>query len=498
MGEKSEEKPLEQPIQRLSHVSKEFSYKSEQNSFNYQVQCGTLSIFEKDEEAAEMFFTYYSRKDLGKRPITFLFNGGPGAASAYLHLGAVGPKRVVFNSDGTVPKPPVTLEDNPESWLEFSDLVFVDPVGTGFSRILPPKKDGENGGQNDGKKAAKAGDEKRFYGIEKDLDSLGHFLSSFLSKFHKWTNPVFIAGESYGGYRVGRLARILQEKFGIGLSGSLIISPALEFSLLDPHDYDLLYWIDVFPGMAASAAHHGKSSLSQYDYSEVLSRAEEFAATELSVLLIQGNSMDERKQKKILNKAAAMLGLDPELVQLNMGRIDSGKFARELLKSERKRLGLYDGTITIEDPYPDRTTYQGPDPTLYSIERLFASGINHWLRTEIGVDTNMDYHLLNHEVNTAWKIDMERHALQSKIGATDDLRFGMVLNPFMKVLISHGIYDLVTPYFSSNRIAENMKLTESMKDQLIIQHFKGGHMFYSWDESRAEFTKLVKKIMADA
>ena len=195
-----------------------------------------------------------------ERPVTFVFNGGPGASSAYLHVGAVGPKRVDFPADGSLPTMPPRLVHNEESWLAFTDLVFVDPVGTGFSRII--EKD--DAAKDDGKQKTEGNqnedaDPKEYFGYKRDLESLSEFMGRWLSGNGRWGSPVFIAGESYGGYRVGRLVRVLQETAGIGLNGAILISPALEIATLTGSDYDVLPWVDVVPTMAGVAAHHGRS-----------------------------------------------------------------------------------------------------------------------------------------------------------------------------------------------------------------------------------------------
>jgi carboxypeptidase C (cathepsin A) len=455
---------------------------------------------EKEKPVAEIFSVAYVAEESADRPVTFVFNGGPGAASAYLHVGALGTRRVAFAADGNVLPPPTRLTDNAESWLGFTDLVFVDPVGTGFSRVIEegdadgPGKDKHAGGGDPAKKR----DPKAFFGLKRDLQSLGEFISRWLSRHDRWDSPVFIAGESYGGFRVAKLARLLQEGFGIGLNGAILISPALEFTLLDSSDYDVLPWVDRFPTMAAAAVFHRRSTFFKpgTPLARVLAAAESFATTDLATFLAQGDAMPKARRTKTLEKAAAMLGLPVGRVTRSAARIDFYAFARELLRDEGRVCGLYDATITARDPFPDRDGFSGPDPTLSGIERVFTGGINKRLRGEIGVKTEREYHLLSLEVNKSWKIDYERHALESQIGATDDLRYGMSLNPHMKVFITHGIYDLVTPYFASNRIANLMKLDAETAARLTVRHFGGGHMFYAWERSRVEFRDTMGRFFA--
>jgi len=444
---------------------------------------------EKEKPVAEIFSVAYVHGTARGRPLTFVFNGGPGAASAYLHLGALGPRRVRFARTGSPLPPPTSLADNAESWLAFTDLVFVDPVGTGFSRTIEDKE-AEAKEKNPGKKPR---DANAFFGLKRDLQSLGEFMSRYLSRYDRWDAPVFIAGESYGGFRVAKLARLLQEGYGIGLNGAILISPALEFALLDTSDYDLLPWIDTFPTMAAAAAFHGKSRrfARATPRAAVLRAAEAFATTELTAFLAQGAAMGEARRARTMARAAAFLGLPLARVARSEGRISPRLFARELLREEGRVCGLYDATITVRDPFPDRAAFEGPDPTLVGIERVFTSGINKRIRGEIGVKTEREYHLLSYEVNKAWKIDVERHALESQIGATDDLRYGMSLNPHMKVFLTHGYYDLITPYFASDRIRNLMRLDASAARSLTVRHFDGGHMFYAWEASRVAFRHAI-------
>lgn len=460
---------------------------------SYAAEADWLVLRKDEKPIAEMFHVYYAlADDRGPRPLTIVFNGGPGAASAYLHVGALGPRRVRFNPDGTPPAPPVELVDNAESWLAFTDLVFVDPVGTGFSRAIP--SDDEHDKKNPTDSA------KEFWKVDRDLKALGEFISKFLSLKHRWDSPIFIAGESYGGFRAAKLARLVQETYGVGVNGAVLISPALEFALLDPSDYDVLPWIDVLPSMAAAAEHHHKASAHAAGASipDVLSSAEEFATGVAPRLLLGGETLPERERNRIAVQFARQIGLDRELIAQSAGRVSPQRFVRELLKQDGLVCGLYDATVTTSDPYPDRDSFRGPDPTLRSIERVFAAGINTHLRRGLGLTSERDYHLLSMEVNQGWQVDIERHALESQIGATDDLRYAMSLNPHMKVRITHGIYDLVTPYFASNRIARLMRLSGLARHNLTLKHYAGGHMFYAWEASREEFSRDIRTFYEEA
>jgi carboxypeptidase C (cathepsin A) len=463
---------------------------------SYSASADWLMLRKEEKPIAEVFHVFYQLEEEGteavSRPVTFLFNGGPGAASAYLHVGAAGPRRVSFKPDGTPPPAPVKLIDNAESWLPFTDMVFVDPVGTGFSRAMP---DSDTGAEKKGEERSQRAQE--FWRIQRDLDALGEFVSAFLSRHHRWDSPVFVAGESYGGFRSAKLARLLQERYGVGLNGAIMISPALDFTTLNESDYDVLHWVDLYPTLAAAAWHHGKAGADR-KLQEVLLAAENTALSDLSRLLIAGDALDGAGRKRMIGRVARPLGLSPQDVDRSGGRISAQMFSRSLLRDQGLILGLYDATVTARDPFPARPAYEGPDPTLRSIERVYAAGINVLLRRELQVQTEREYHLLNLEVNRNWKDDSEEPSIFSQIQAVDDLRYAMTLNPDMRVRISHGIYDMVTPYRTSDRVVAHMGLDEPTRERLTLRHYAGGHMFYAWDDSRAAFSSDICEFYTDA
>ncbi len=472
---------------------------------DYQAITGWVTLRKIHKPVAHMFSTAYLAKDTDpNRPITFVFNGGPGAASAYLHMGAVGPQRVMFGASGALPKPPTRVVDNAETWLAFTDLVFIDPVGTGFSRaIKPEKKESKtSSGQETGAKPDT--DEPRenpdYWDVDKDLDSIGEFIRRTLSTHHRWTAPILIAGESYGGFRVAKMARKLQESHGVGLSGAILISPAIELESLMGSDYDLTYWVELFPSLAGVAWHHGQARNLPQDatLAQVLAEAEAFATNDLPRLLVQGAALAADERGKLMTKMADLCGMPAAELDRAGGRITSTLFCRQLLRDQRRLCGHYDASITTTDPFPDRHDYEGPDPTLASIDRLFTGAINHQLRTNLQVETDLDYRLLSMDVNESWKDGSKTHFFNKLTGAMDDLRYGMSLNEHMQVFIAHGYFDLVTPYFSSQRLVELMKLTPAQRENLATANYRGGHMFYSWDESRAAFAAAMARFYASA
>ncbi len=473
----------------------------------YTATAAWQTLFERDQPIAKMFYVAYLAEpgavpsEPSPRPLTFVFNGGPGAASAYLHMGALGPKRVYFNEQGDLPKPPVKILDNAESWLSFTDLVFIDPIGTGFSRSVVDEKTSNGGNKNPSQKSAEAQSnpasspesetpkEMKFWEVTRDLKALGEFIQHFLSHQKRWLSPIFIAGESYGGFRVARLARLLQQEFGVGLSGAILISPALEFSLLGGNDYTLTTWATVFPSLAAAAAYHGKAQWAGEagDVQAHQQAAERFARQTLLPMLALGDAGSEDDRQQTYRAIADFIGLPFDLVARHHGRIDISIFARELLRDQRRTVGLYDASITAIDPFPDRLHYEGSDPTLDGLNRLFTGAINSHLRDTLGIDTPLTYHLLNFEVFKGWKYMLEGEWRQGFVGSVDDLRVGMTLNPYMQVYVVHGIFDLVTPYFASTYLADLMKLAPEIRSNLTTRQFNGGHMFYAWHDSRRQW-----------
>ena len=466
-------------------------------SVDYTARAKWIVLRKKEKPAAEIFSVSYVANRDGDRPVTFVFNGGPGASSAYLHMGAVGPLRVAFPADGTLPPMPPRLVANEESWLAFTDLVFVDPVGTGFSRAI---EDDSQDSAHRKKQESGDDDAKEYFGYKRDLESLCEFMSRWLSGHSRWGSPMFITGESYGGYRVGRLVRMLQETTGIGLSGAVLISPALELTSLSPNDYDVLGWVDLLPTMTIAAVYHQRSRAfaDGTPPEAVLHEAESFATRDYATFLTRGASMPAVERDRILGRLADLIGLPADMVTRAEGRITIGTFTRELLRDERKVLGMYDATITTTDPFPDREAFGGPDSTLGGIGPAYTTAINRQLRSEIGVETDREYVVLSHEVSELWRNDAPQHFFTPPVGATDDFRYGMSLNPHMKAFITHGRYDLMTPYYASDRLRNLMRLDPKMASRLTVRHFDGGHMFYAWEDSRREFTAAIAAFVADA
>jgi carboxypeptidase C (cathepsin A) len=274
----------------------------------------------------------------------------------------------------------------------------------------------------------------------------------------------------------------------------------MELTALAPSDYSVTSWVDLLPTMAGGAAFHGRSRAfpSGTSLDDVRAGAEEFASGDYATFLIRGAYLGVPERERTLERLADLLGLPVELVTRAEGRISPFVYARELLRDERKVAGLYDVTITGTDPFPDRAEHGAPDPTLAGIGPAYTAAINRQLRSEIGVQTDREYRLISLEVNQAWKEDTKRHFFAPPEGATDSFRYGMALNPHMRAFLSHGRYDMATPYYASDRLRNLMRFDPDTAGRLTVRHFEGGHMFYAWEESRHAFTAAIAEFVAGA
>lgn len=471
-----------------------------------------LIIRENGIPAAEVFFTSYQLAGLSpaareKRPIMFLFNGGPGAASAFLHMGTAGPMRVEFTKSGAALAPPASVVPNAETWLRFADLVFVDPVGTGLSRTVAESRLEQSGlDADDDKREKRTKDlpdaKKTFFKIKRDIDILAEFASQFLSREKRWGSPVHIAGESYGGFRVGKLMRALPER-GVGLCGAFLISPAIDFLSVVGSDYDLLCWTSVVPTMALTARHHSKvrGRFARLSQSDLARAAEDFAFDDLAPVLLRGDTAPPRERDRVFSEYADLIGIPAELVHRFGGRVRIDMFARELLRKDGLLCGLYDASVTGPNMFPDResdTTQTNPDPTLDGITAAFATAANMMLRSPrfgLGLLTDREYHLMSQDAWKMWTDDRMSGYWHRQLEAADDMRFGMGASPHLRVFIAHGLFDLVTTYFSSAQTVSALRLPPALRSRVQLANYPGGHMFYTWEQSRKAVVRDVERVV---
>lgn len=426
----------------------------------------------KGRRTAEIFIVDYRLEDAPaeRRPVTFVFNGGPGAASAFLHLGALGPRILETLPDGGLAPPPARLADNPATWLPFTDLVFVDPVGTGYSRALA------DGGDEEAR-------DDRFWGVRPDIETLGEVIRLWLARNERWRSPKFIVGESYGGFRAALMARDLQESLGISLNGLVLVSPVLEFSTIQEEEFALMPWALKLPSLAASARVHGKGPIDGPSPAEV----ERFALGEYLVGLAAPAT------DAFADRVADLLGLPTDLVRRYRGRMPMGVFAKELLDAQGRVISLYDGSIVGPDPNP-RSRSVTVDPVLDAAIGPYTTAFNGYVRDELNFRSDLPYRLLNRTVSRRWDWDGARGGPGGQDGALDDLEAALAVNPTMQVLIVHGLYDLVTPYFASRWLVDRMSVGDDIRANVTLETFDGGHMMYMRPDVRAQFADAARRL----
>jgi carboxypeptidase C (cathepsin A) len=433
-----------------------------------------------------MFYVSYELDGADRtRPIAFVFNGGPGAASAYLQLGAVGPRRLVLNDDGTVPPPPARFVDNPLTWLAFADLVFIDPVGTGFSRSV-------------GGKDQKA-DERAFFGSKADIETLARFIRLYLSRNDRWLSPKVLVGESYGGFRAAALTNVLPSSYGVALNGALMISPVLAFGLSRVDGYQPLPWALKLPSYAASALEQHRSSLSKPEAGpldrKALAEVESWSLGGYLTALAAGDTLGAAAEQAMIDKVAGFTGLPREEVARRHGRIPIATFAKTLLRDQRRVLSLYDGSVSMIDSNPESAALD--DRSLDVLNAALGPAFNAYLRGELKFETDLPYLVLNGEVNRQWRWD-ERAGRRGNGGVLDDLKAGLSFNPRLRVLIAHGLFDLVTPYFASAYAIGQLYLDPAVRGNVALKTYAAGHMIYTHSAAREALARDAEAFFREA
>ena len=428
----------------------------------YSAKAATLPLRDaRGKTLADIFHIAYVREPLDpKRPITFVFNGGPGAASAYLHLGAIGPKVMAASARGEVLGPPPRLVINDSSWLDFTDLVFVDPVGTGYSRA------------RDGK------DENDFFGVEPDTEALANFIRLYLADAGRLSSPVFLAGESYGGFRIATITRALQKTGAISPSGLVLISPALEFALLNGEDYDPLPWALGLPSLTAVNL-ESKGVAGREALSAELKEAERYALTDYLVALAAGA---EEGADAATDDVARLTGLPTGIVRRNFARIPPAVFIKEFDRAGGQVLSRYDGSVGGPDPNPASAWPHGPDPVLDTTVPLWTGALVQYAQEELGFKTDMTYRLLNREVRGKWDFGT-RPTRQGYAGVLDDIQDARASNRALEVLIATGYTDLITPYLAPVYLVNQLTPLEGARP-IEVETYAGGHMLYLRPETR--------------
>jgi carboxypeptidase C (cathepsin A) len=435
----------------------------------YKATAGTLPLFgAKGEVAAKIFYVAYAAEDRAGRPVTFAFNGGPGAAAAFLHLGAIGPRIAPFSENGAEPIRPVRIVDNPDSWLAFTDLVFIDPVGAGYSRA----SGGEEG-------------ERAFWGVEKDAVSIAQFITLYLARTGRDLAPVYLAGESYGGFRAALLADRLLAK-GAAVKGAALISPALEFSMLRGDDFQLLPLALELPSLTAAHLEMRNGPNAPLD---AVQEAETYARTAYLTHLAAGLKSDPA----VVAKLAELTGLDAEKVAKHHGRVPTDVFIRDYERRTDRALSRYDATVSTPAPQPE--DHERFDPILDGAVTALRPAAVSYLRQELGFKTDIDYRLLNRSANGHWDFGTKPNR-QGFAGSLEDLEKARMRNPALKVFIAHGYTDLVTPYAVSKFLIGQLRPIEGAAP-IELRVYRGGHMMYLRPASRAALTADARRVFEE-
>jgi len=432
-------------------------------ALRYTVTVGTLPVEHNGKKTGELVFTAYTVKG-ENRPVTFALNGGPGASSVFLNFGAIGPKRIEFGREGDSPSDPATLTDNPGTWLDFTDLVFIDPMGTGFSRSLTSPDETK----------------KQFYSTENDIRYLSRVIYDWLVKNERLSSRKYLVGESYGGYRGPRITHYLQTQLGVALNGLVLVSPYLNPTQSENGDLSPIPWMMTLPSI--SAAHlEREHKLSDETMAPVIA----YTRGEYATDLLKGRS-DSEATARIVKRVTQMTGLEEEFVRRFSGRLDTGAYLREVFRDRGKLGSVYDSNVTSYDPSPFSPEQRVSDPILESSIAPTTTAMVDFVTRVVGWKTDAPYHTLNYEVNSQW----DRDSAALRAGAVLDLRQSIAADPKLRVLIAHGWNDLSCPFMGSVLTVDQMPMMGDAT-RVSVREYPGGHMFYNRPESGCEFRKDV-------
>jgi carboxypeptidase C (cathepsin A) len=442
-------------------------------TLSYTATTGRLPIKRGDGKIeAEMFFVAYTLDGLeaAKRPLTFSFNGGPGSASVWLHMGALGPKRVVMQANGFMPAAPYRLENNPDTLLDRSDIVMVDAMATGYSR------------------AATAELTKKFLGVKGDVQAFGEFIRLYLSRYDRWSSPLFLLGESYGTTRAAGLAGYLADH-GIAFNGVTLLSMAVDFQTLEWNkSNDLPYELLVPTFNMIAGYHHKLSADSTQDVARMRDEVVRWSENDYALALSKGDALTPDEHRKIVDQLSRYIGLRPEVIEAHDLRIDVPTFTKELLLDQKLISGRLDGRFTSPNPGGDDHFY---DPTSAAILPPYTSAFNNYLRTELNYKSDMPYRVFAYDQPgfQSWEWGNAVEGFPSTAGG---LRSAMIKNPYMKILVMEGYYDLATPFAAANRTMDHLDLSPQFRQSISYATYNAGHMVYV---DRAEHDKMKKDLV---
>jgi carboxypeptidase C (cathepsin A) len=447
---------------------------------NYKVTTGLMPIKNAGGDTeARMFYMAYTLEREGsaaQRPLMFSFNGGPGSSSVWLHLGALGPKRVRMQDDGAMPPPPFQLADNEHTWLDKTDLVFIDPIGTGYSRAARPEL------------------ASKFFGLQGDLDSVGEFIRMYLTRHERWPSPLFLVGESYGTTRAAGLAGLLVDK-GIAFNGVLLVSAVLNFqTLLFGQGNDLPYLL-IYPSYTATAWYHKKlpADLQAKPLRAVLDEAEKWMNTDLAVAFAKGDGLTPPERAAVVDKLARYTGLSKEFISNHNLRVELGRFNKELLRDERRTTGRLDSRFKGIDSTAgaDRPEF---DPSMSAIRAPYTSVFNSYVRTQLGYKTDAEYYILGGGITAPWNFGVNNGFADT----SNALRNAFAKNPFMKVFVAFGYYDMATPFAAAEYTLNHSNLDATHRAHITRAYYEAGHMMYIDTKSLAKLKQDVDKFIDGA
>ncbi len=487
--QKAEETPAaEESLEAPPHHEEEFVATSHtvrigRKKVGYTATAGRMLLREEDgKKQATFFFVGYTRDDVDEpasRPIVFAFNGGPGSSSVWLHLGALGPRRVVLADDGMPVPPPGRLVDNDQSILDVADLVFIDPIGTGYSRAIPTEE------------------AKQYHHFKKDIETVGEFIRAYLTKHDRWASPKFLAGESYGTTRSAGVAAHLFRRHGIYFNGLLLISSILNFQTagFDPQTgtfrrgNDLPYVV-FLPTYAASAWFHGKlaKQYQKMDLRTFLDEVEEFAAGDYANALFLGDRLGATERDEIAGRLAGYTGLSDTYVRRYDLRIEILRFCKELLRDEGYTIGRIDARYKGRGRFDDGDSMES-DPSIDATMGLYTSALNDYVKRELEYESDLPYEVLSEQVWQNWDYEDFKNAY---VDVSESLREVMARNPFMKVFVANGYFDLATPHFATEYTFSHMGLSPEIRDNVKMAYYDAGHMMYVDQPSLAKLAKDLR------
>ena len=445
----------------------------------YTVTTGMMPLkSEAGDTEARIFFMAYTADRPGapaQRPLTFSFNGGPGSSSVWLHLGAIGPKRVKMLDDGRMPAPPYELVDNDESWLDQTDLVFLDPVGTGYSRATKPELG------------------KKFWGVQGDIESVGEFIRLYLSRYQRWGSPLFVVGESYGTTRAAGLAGHLIEK-GIAFNGIVLISTILNFETARFTKGNDLPYVLFLPTYTATAWYHKKlpADLQAKPLRALLDEVERWALADYTLALAKGDRLSGSERQAVVDTLARYTGLDKGFLDQSDMRVEIQRFDKELLRDQRRTVGRLDSRFQGSDALAagERPDF---DPSLAAIRPPYTATFNDYVRAELGYKSDLTYHILGGGIG-AW----DWGTSNGFADVSESLRSAFAKNPHMKLLVAKGYYDLATPYFAVEYTLSHMGLEPALRRNVRTREYEAGHMMYIDKKELARLHQDVAAFLQDA